>query len=89
MKIILLLTATVTINKIFMFQYNKEERINTYLKSVHHWLNNTTFPIVFVENSNYDFPAIKNPRFEYITYDETKFTETYDSPSKGICVSSF
>ena len=82
---VILLTSTVNINenKIFMFQRNKEERINTYLKSIHSCLNNTTFHIILVENSNDTFPElekIKNPRFDYITYDETK----YDSPSKGI-----
>jgi len=75
---VILLTATVTINKnkVFMFQQEKEERLQTYIKSIQQWLN-TSFPIVVVENSNYDL-QLKHPRLDYITYD------VYESPSKGI-----
>ena len=80
---VILLTATVTINKnkIFMFQQDKEERLQTYLKSIQQWLN-TSLPIVVVENSNYDL-QLKHPRLDYITYDETKY-DVYESSSKGI-----
>lgn len=84
MEHIILLTATVNINKnkIFMFQHEKEERLQTYLKSIQQWLDHTTFPIVLVENSNYDL-QLKHPRLEYITYDETNY-DVYDNSSKGI-----
>jgi len=61
MDTVLLLTSTVNINKnkIFMFQHNKEERINAYVKSIYHWLNDTTFSIILVKNSNDKFPEIK------------------------------
>lgn len=65
-----------------MFQHDKEERLQAYMKSIQQWLDFTTFPIVLVENSNYDL-QLKHPRLEYITYDETKY-DVYDSPSKGI-----
>jgi len=80
---VILLTATVTINKnkVFMFQQEKEERLQTYIKSIQQWLN-TSFPIVVVENSNYDL-QLKHPRLDYITYDEKNY-DVYTSSSKGI-----
>jgi hypothetical protein len=87
----IILTSTINVNenKNFLFQKDKETRKKTYLKSIQSWLNNTTFFITFVENSNDDFPELKkiieeySYRFEYITYDE-KNMDVYKLKSKGI-----
>lgn len=88
----ILLTSTVNINdnKECLFQRNKEDRINLYLKSIQNWLEYSHFNITLVENSNYAFPELNkikekyNHRFEYITYDEKNFNEIYVNNSKGI-----
>ena len=87
----IILTSTINVNenKICLFQRNKAERIQTYLKSIQNWLNHTNFYITLVENSNADFPELKkikeeySYRFEYITYDE-KYMDVYKYKSKGI-----
>jgi hypothetical protein len=86
----ILLTATlnININKTCMFQLNKTDRKNAYLKSIKNWLEITNLNITLVENSMDDFPELEkikeNPRFEYITYDEKKYKDAYDCSSKGI-----
>lgn len=93
-NITIILTSTVNINKkkISIHQKNKDERINTYLKSVLQWLNKTNFNIVLVENSGYNFNELNNEkeiykdRFEVITFKENELDETKhikDSKSKG------
>ena len=76
-KITILLTSTVHVqNKNTIFQINKNSRINTYLKSVKKWLDNTTLNIVLVENSGYLFPELNEylikykDRFEIISFKE-------------------
>ena len=72
----LILTCCVYINsnKAVLAQTNYQERIDTYLKSIHNWLEKTNLPIVVVENSGYTFPEInrnlyKN-RLEIISFQE-------------------
>jgi hypothetical protein len=74
--ILIILTTTVNVTPNTAFQINKSERINTYLKSINHWLTKTEFKIVLIENSGYEFNELheekilyKN-RFEIITYNE-------------------
>lgn len=75
----LILTACVYINnsKSCIHQTNSTDRINTYVKSVQQWLNNTNFPIILVENSGYSFPELAadvekyKGRFEIISFKES------------------
>ena len=90
--ITILLTSTINIqsHKCYLYQTNKEERRNTYLKSILKWLNETDFNIVLVENSGYKFDELKyllekhKSRFEIITFCEAnmenaKFLENNNS----------
>jgi hypothetical protein len=77
-KITIILTATVTVNKLeCLFQVDKNERINTYLKSILQWLHKTDFTIIIIENSGYTFEELNNEkklyknRFEVITFNES------------------
>ena len=65
----IVLTTTVNVHKSppHLHQKNKEERIQTYLASIHQWLL-TDLPIVVVENSGYTFPELKGTRVEVITF---------------------
>jgi len=77
--ITIILTCTVYVNykKWCLYQNDANVRIQTYLKSIQQWLNNTQFYIVVVENSGYTFPELDEEkemykdRFEIITLDET------------------
>jgi hypothetical protein len=93
-KITILLTTTVNVqnHKCYLYQTKKEDRLNTYLKSVVNWLDNTLFNIVLVENSGYDFNELNsflkkyNNRFEIITFCEEKIEDAKflkDNCSKG------
>jgi len=63
----ILLTTTVNVHQVpFIHQKTKEERLETYLKSIRQWLA-TGLPIVVVENSGYSFPELKDTRAEVIT----------------------
>ena len=57
MQTTIILTSTVNVNikKSWLFQINKNDRLDTYLKSVKQWLENTKFNIILVENSGYNF----------------------------------
>ena len=95
MNITIILTSTVNVNtkKCFLYQTDKDERINTYLKSVLNWLNKTSFNIILVENSGYNFDELENEkqiykdRFEVITFIESELsTASYvnnNNNSKG------
>ena len=63
----ILLTTTVNVHKVGLKQKNKEERIQTYLASIHQWLL-TDLPIIVVENSGYTFPELKGTRVEVVTF---------------------
>lgn len=75
-KVSIILTTTVNVTKNTAFQVNKQDRINTYLKSIRLWLKNTNLNIIVIENSGYEFKELteelnlyKN-RFEIITFKE-------------------
>ena len=56
-NITILLTCTVITNSSinYLQQTESQKRIDTYIKSIKNWLNNTNFNIVVVDNSNYNF----------------------------------
>jgi len=94
MKVTIILTSTVNVNfsKLYLFQTNNNERVQTYIKSVLSWLNNTSFHIILVENSGYDFKELDKEketykdRFEVITFDENTLEQASylkGSTSKG------
>ena len=95
MKTTIILTSTVNVNlnKLCLFQINKSERIEIYLKSVNQWLLKTDFNIILVENSGYLFHELDNEkeiyknRFEIITFSESDLTEAnylINNISKGV-----
>ena len=65
MNITIILTSTVYINtkKSHLYQTDPNERIQTYIKSVLQWINNTNFNIVLVENSGYLCPLLSTITF--------------------------
>lgn len=79
----IILTSTVNVNpcKSYVFQRDKIQRIDTYLKSILQWLSKTNFNIVLVENSGHLYEELKNEkelyknRFEVITFDENHLEE--------------
>jgi len=90
--IILTSTVRVNFNKNAVYQRNKKERIETYLKSVLQWLNKTNFNIILVENSGYKFKELNNEkiiykkRFEVITFKEHELKDAeylINNNSKG------
>jgi len=93
-NITIILTSTVNINKkkSYLYQIDKNERINTYLKSILQWLNKTNFNIILVENSGYNFDELnyekdkyKN-KFEVISFKETEISDAkylMNNDSKG------
>ena len=87
-KFCIFLTSTVYINpkKRFIFDTEAGNRLNTYLKSIKHWLDKTNFKIVLVENSGYKYPDLDEyiekykERFEIISFKESEISdETFDS----------
>jgi hypothetical protein len=87
MQTIILTTTVFVQDKLYIFQYNPKERINTYLISINKWLNNTDFNILVVDNSGYTFPEFEeNDRFQIISFKENELPEaTYllENKSKG------
>ena len=90
--IILTSTVNVNFNKIFLCQTDKNERLDTYIKSIKQWLANTIFNIVLVENSGYQFEELQQEkeiyknRFEIISFVEKELEEAQyliDDSSKG------
>ena len=75
-KVSIILTTTVNVTRNTSFQVDKNDRINTYVKSIRLWLINTNLNIIVVENSDYSFPELEDEkelyknRFEVITYSE-------------------
>ena len=59
-EILLILTTTVNVNwkKQYIFQGDKQARIDTYIKSIKQWLEKTKIRICVVENSGYTFPEL-------------------------------
>ena len=71
----ILLTTTVHVHDTnYLYQIKKEDRLQTYLASIHQWLT-TGLPIIVVENSGYTFPELKGTRVEVITFDSNKDKE--------------
>lgn len=76
--ICILLTTTVSVKKDMRFiaQSDKDERVQTYLKSIRQWLEKTDYKVVVVENSGYMFEELRKEkiqykdRFEIITFNE-------------------
>jgi hypothetical protein len=86
----IVLTCTVNVHDVhLLYQKNKEERIQTYLASIHQWLL-TDLPIVVVENSGYTFPELKGTRVEVLSFksdadkDFMHFLSFLKSKGKGI-----
>jgi hypothetical protein len=79
----IILTSTVNVNlKInCLFQIDKNERLNTYLKSILQWLEKTNFNIVLVDNSGYNYDELNEEkekykhRFEVISFIENQVEE--------------
>jgi hypothetical protein len=77
-KVSIILTTTVHVTPNTAFQVNKQDRINTYLKSIRSWLRNTNLNIIVIENSGYEFTELINElnlykhRFEVITFTESQ-----------------
>jgi hypothetical protein len=84
MNTTIILTSTVNINPIkwWLFQIDKNDRLQTYLKSVLQWLMKTDFKIVLVENSGYKYDELNaekelyKDRFEVITFVESELEES-------------
>ena len=94
MDVLIILTATVNVNlnKDFLFQVNKTDRVNTYVKSVLQWLKNTKFNIVLIDNSGYEFNELHiekytyRERFNVITFNESTLLDAQylkNNKSKG------
>jgi hypothetical protein len=94
MDVLIILTATVNVNlnKDFLFQVNKEDRIKTYVKSVLSWLKYTKFNIVLIDNSGYEFNELHIEKYNYrnrfnvITFNESTLDEAQylkNNRSKG------
>jgi len=92
--IVIILTTTVSVNikKEAIYQVNKQDRTQTYLKSIQQWLDKTTFTIVLVENSGYLFDELDDlreqyaDRFETVIFDEATCKEAMhlrNNKSKG------
>ena len=73
-------------------QNDSNDRINIYVKNIKKWLYETTFPIILVENSGYEFPELEfekdmfKDRFEMILFNESEVTDAAylkDNYSKG------
>ena len=90
--IILTSTVNVNFNKCWLYQTDKNDRLQVYIKAVLQWLTKTKFNIVLVENSGYNYEELNaekelyKDRFEIITFiesqqDQAKYLE-HDS-SKG------
>ena len=83
MNTTIILTSTVIVNvqKWCLYQINKQERLDTYLKSIRQWLNKTNFNIVLVDNSGYIYDELNEEkilhkhRFEVISFKENEVEE--------------
>jgi hypothetical protein len=90
---LIILTTTVSVqDKVYLFQTDKGERAQVYTKKIRQWLQETSFPIVVVENTGYTFPELEQEReiykdrFEIISYMESELEEAAflkGNPYKG------
>ena len=80
--IILTSTVNVNLNKCWLFQKDKNERLHTYLPAISQWLSKTNFNIVVVDNSGHNYDELNaekelyKDRFEVITYTENELDES-------------
>ena len=76
--IILTSTVNVNFNKCWLYQTSVNDRLQTYLSAILQWLTKTTFNIVLVENSGYNYDELSaekelyKDRFEVITFIESE-----------------
>lgn len=70
-NVVIMLTCTVNIDPSMnaVIQQDPDERIATYIRSINHWIIDSSFNIVIVENSGYKFSEIPyNERVEIISF---------------------
>ena len=90
--IILTSTVNVNLNKCWLYQTDKNDRLQIYLKAILQWLHKTNFNIILVDNSGHNYDELNaekelyKDRFEVIIFienelDEAKYLE--NSPHKG------
>ena len=80
----IILTSTVKVNlkKHYLFQTDKNDRLQTYLKAVLQWLAKTNFKIILVDNSGYNYDELNaekelyKDRFEVITFIESELEQS-------------
>lgn len=90
---LILLTTTVHVqNKVYVFQTDRNERLDQYTKKIRQWLNETQLPVLVVENTGYTFPELDeekekfHDRFEILSYNESELLESAylkGNPYKG------
>jgi hypothetical protein len=75
----IILTTTVTVqNKVYLFQTDKNERAQVYIRKIKQWLYESNFRIVVVENTGYTFEELNEEkerfkdRFEVISFVESE-----------------
>jgi hypothetical protein len=95
MNATIILTSTVNINaEKGVYQTDKRQRLDTYLKSILKWLQKTKFNIILVENSGYTFDELAEEkktykdRFEVVTFNESELPYANylkGNSSKGAC----
>ena len=75
----IILTTTVTVqDKVYLFQTDKQERVQVYVKKIKQWLYESNFKIIVVENTGYTFEELNEEkekfkdRFEVISYVESE-----------------
>jgi len=80
----LLLTSTIYVNNCWFLQRNDpNDRIKDLKESLSKWFQNTTFNIVFVDNSNIDVSILREfidkyeDRFEVLTYDGNRYPREF------------
>jgi hypothetical protein len=87
----IILTTCVNVQKkSYLYQTDKQSRVDTYLKAIKQWLELTNFKLIIVENTGYTFPELSNyldnKRLEIISFVEADIKEAnylkYDT-SKG------
>ncbi len=78
----IILTSTINVqNKDYLFQTNKNLRLDIYLKSIKKWIENTNFNIILVDNSDYPYTELNeylikyNHRFQIIYFNESIIEE--------------
>jgi KaiC/GvpD/RAD55 family RecA-like ATPase len=89
----IILTTTVTVqDKVYLFQTDKQERAQVYIKKIKQWLYESKFRIVVVENTGYTFEELNEEkeifknRFQVISYVESELEEAdflKGNPYKG------